>query len=33
MGMPQAVGHYIYADIDRQATEQAWADWLARVFS
>ena len=33
MGMPQAVGHYIYADIDRQATEQAWSDWLARVFA
>lgn len=33
MGMPQAVGHYIYADVDRQATEQAWADWLAGVFS
>lgn len=33
MGLPQAVGHYIYADIDREATEQAWADWLARVFA
>lgn len=33
MGLPQAVGHYIYADIDREATEQAWADWLGRVFA
>ncbi|MCT1434406.1 SRPBCC family protein [Dietzia maris] len=33
MGMPQAVGHYYYADIDREATERAWADWLTRVFA
>lgn len=33
MGMPQAVGHYIYDDIDREATEQAWKDWLERVYS
>ena len=33
MGMPQAVGHYYYVDIDREATEQAWTDWLARVFA
>lgn len=32
MGLPQAVGHYIYTDIDRAATEQAWSDWLARIF-
>lgn len=33
MGMPQAIGHYIYADIDREATTRAWTDWLARVFA
>jgi Fe-S cluster biosynthesis and repair protein YggX len=31
MGMPVAVGHYIYADIDREVTQQAWQDWLARI--
>lgn len=33
MGMPIAVGHYIYDDIDREATEQAWSGWLERVFA
>ncbi|OAH47505.1 hypothetical protein AYJ66_02355 [Dietzia cinnamea] len=33
MGMPQAVGHYLFGDIDREATEQAWRDWLARVYA
>ncbi|WP_314037615.1 SRPBCC domain-containing protein [Dietzia sp. CH92] len=33
MGMPQAVGHYIFTEIDRDATERAWQDWLARVFA
>lgn len=32
MGMPPAIGHYIYEDIDREATEQAWKDWLERLF-
>jgi uncharacterized protein YndB with AHSA1/START domain len=31
MGMRVAVGHYIYADIDREVTQQAWQDWLARI--
>jgi|SRR5690625_3035309 len=33
MGMPIAVGHYIYDDVDRESTEQAWKDWLERVFA
>ena len=33
MGMPIAIGHYIYEDIDRDATEQAWKDWLDRIFA
>jgi uncharacterized protein YndB with AHSA1/START domain len=32
MGMPIAVGHYIYADIDRESTEKAWKSWLDRLF-
>ncbi|HIY66438.1 MAG TPA: SRPBCC domain-containing protein [Candidatus Agrococcus pullicola] len=33
MGMPIAIGHYIYEDVDRERTEQAWKDWLDRVFA
>src|SRR5699024_8221395 len=33
MGMPIAVGHYIYDDVDREAAEQAWTHWLERVFA
>ena len=33
MGMPIAVGHYIYDEVEREPTEQAWRDWLERVFA
>lgn len=33
MGMAIAIGHYIYADIDREATAKAWESWLARLFA
>lgn len=33
MGMPLAIGHYLYGDVDRETAEQAWKDWLERVFS
>jgi hypothetical protein len=33
MGMPIAVGHYIYTDIDRDSTQKAWKAWLDRLFS
>ncbi|MBO0805936.1 MAG: SRPBCC domain-containing protein [Nocardiopsaceae bacterium] len=33
MGMPIAVGHHIFADIDREATESAWKSWLDRLFA
>lgn len=33
MSMPIAVGHHVYADIDRGAAAQDWAAWLARVFA
>lgn len=33
MGMPIAVGHYIYADIDRASAEKAWKSWLDRLFA
>jgi uncharacterized protein YndB with AHSA1/START domain len=32
MGMPIAVGHYIYAEVDRDRTEKAWQAWLHRQF-
>jgi hypothetical protein len=33
MGMPIAVGHYIYTDIDRDSAGQAWQSWLDRLFA
>lgn len=33
MGMPIAVGHYIYTDIDRAEAEKAWKSWLDRLFA
>jgi uncharacterized protein YndB with AHSA1/START domain len=34
MGMPIAVGHYLYeAGVDRERTQAAWRDWLERVFA
>ena len=33
MGLPIAVGHYLYREVDREQTEQAWKDWLDRVFA
>src|SRR5699024_6440276 len=33
MGMPIAVGHYIYDDVDREAAEQARTPWLERGFA
>jgi hypothetical protein len=33
MGLPVAVGHYIYADADAEALGAAWEAWLARVYA
>jgi uncharacterized protein YndB with AHSA1/START domain len=33
MDMPIAVGHHIFADIDREAAERAWKSWLDRLFA
>ncbi|QIS22623.1 SRPBCC family protein [Nocardia terpenica] len=33
MDMPIAVGHHIFADIDREVTARAWKDWLDRLFT
>ncbi|GAB3063332.1 SRPBCC family protein [Sediminivirga luteola] len=33
MGLPIAVGHYIYRDIDREGTEKAWKEWLDGLFA
>ncbi|ATL70449.1 SRPBCC family protein [Nocardia terpenica] len=33
LNMPIAVGHHIFADIDREATVRAWKDWLDRLFA
>ncbi len=33
MGMPIAVGHYIYTDIDRASAEHAWKSWLDRLLA
>lgn len=33
MGMPIAIGHYIYDDVDREQVEQRWSGWLERVFA
>ncbi len=33
MGMPIAVGHYIYTDVDRASVENAWKSWLDRLFA
>lgn len=32
MGLPIAIGHYIYADIDRDEVTAAWHAWLERIF-
>jgi uncharacterized protein YndB with AHSA1/START domain len=31
-GNAVVIGHHIFADIDRAATEQAWQSWLTHVF-
>jgi uncharacterized protein YndB with AHSA1/START domain len=33
MGMPIAVGHYLYTPTDRESTQQAWKSWLDRLFA
>jgi hypothetical protein len=33
MGMPIAVGHYIYTGIDGDGARKAWQAWLDRLFS
>ena len=33
MDMPIAIGHYLYTDVDREAVQTAWSDWLTRVFA
>ncbi|SNS92600.1 hypothetical protein SAMN06309944_1392 [Micrococcales bacterium KH10] len=33
MGMPIAVGHYIYRKVDRDAVTEQWRAWLERVFA
>lgn len=33
MGLPQAVGHYIYDEVDREAVQRAWEEWFERVYS
>jgi hypothetical protein len=33
MDMPIAVGHHIFANIDREAAERAWKSWLDRLFA
>lgn len=33
MGMPIVIGHYLYAEVDREQVEGTWSDWLGRVFA
>ncbi|WP_314174012.1 SRPBCC family protein [Streptomyces winkii] len=33
MGMPIAVGHYLYAPTDRESTQKAWKSWLDGLFA
>ena len=33
MGLPVAVGHYVYAEADADALGAAWEAWLARVYA
>lgn len=33
IGMPIAVGHYVYTAVDRDDTEKAWKSWLDRLFT
>lgn len=33
LGMAQAIGHYIYDEVDREAAGQAWQGWLERVYA
>jgi hypothetical protein len=32
LGMPIAVGHHIYRDLDRRAAERDWTNWLHGLF-
>ncbi|MGC9667806.1 SRPBCC family protein [Planosporangium sp. 12N6] len=33
IGMPLAVGHHVFADVDRREAEEAWRTWLHGLFA